>query len=111
MEFTALASLPLAWWLGVIAWPLFFLFVGTLCLANGVLTNWAIFSEDRRARRYTMPGLLGFVCLGVVDYVLYRPLIFVARWHGFIGFLRGDKRWHKFERNHRPARSAKDPVV
>ena len=108
VELIAFASLPLGWWLGVISWPVFFLFVGSICLANGVLTNWALFSEDRRARRYTIRGLVGFVFLGVVEYLLYRPLLFVARWHGFIGFLRGDKRWHKFERNRRPA---KEPVV
>lgn len=106
VELIAFASLPLAWWLGVIAWLPLCLFVGTICLANGVLTNWALFSEDRRAHRYTIPALLGFVFLGLVEYLLYRPLIFVARWHGFIGFLRGDKRWHKFERNRRPAKKS-----
>jgi len=105
VEMIAFLSLPLAWWLGVISWPVFFLVVGSISLANGVLTNWALFSEDRRARRYTIRGLVGFMGLGFAEYLLYRPLIFVSRWRGVIGFVRGDKRWHKFERNHRPAKN------
>ena len=34
-----------------------------------------------------------------LDLVLYRPIIVWARLLGSWRFLRGDKGWHKFERN------------
>ena len=47
--------------------------------------------------------LLWKICLvavlGVFEYVAYRPIIFLARWRGVTGFIRGDKSWQKFERN------------
>ena len=102
VELVSLVSLPLAWWLGVISWPVFLLTVGTISFMNGTLTNWALFSEDRRARRYTVRALAGFVLLGLIEYLVYRPVIFLARWRGLWGFLRGDRSWHKFQRNQRP---------
>jgi ribosomal protein L20A (L18A) len=37
--------------------------------------------------------------LAPLDLVLYRPVIVWARLKGTWRFLRGDKAWHKFERN------------
>ena len=37
--------------------------------------------------------------LAPLDLVLYRPIIVWARLLGSWRFLRGDKGWHKFERN------------
>ena len=41
--------------------------------------------------------------LAPLDLVLYRPIIVWARLKGTWGYLRGDKAWHKFERNVRAA--------
>lgn len=103
VELIAFLSLPLAWWLGVIGWSTFFLVAGCISLANGILTNWALWSEDRGARRYAIPSLIGFMSLGLIEYLLYRPIILVSRWRGIVDFLRGEKAWKKFERNRRPA--------
>jgi len=103
VELVAFLSLPLAWWLGAIEWSTFFFVAGCITLANGVLTNWALWSEDRGARRYSIQSLIGFMGLGLVEYVLYRPIILVSRWRGIIDFVRGEKSWQKFARNQRSA--------
>ena len=101
VEFVAFVTLPLAWWLGFLSWPEFFWLVGSISFANAVLTNWSLISESRIMRRYPLSTLARYTLLGVGEYLLYRPIIFVARWKGVIGFLRGDKSWHKFVRNMR----------
>jgi cellulose synthase/poly-beta-1,6-N-acetylglucosamine synthase-like glycosyltransferase len=103
VEMLALLTLPLAWYLGVLSWRELLMFVASVSLANGILTNWSLMLDDRRARRYSVRSHASFLVVALLDYALYRPIIFVARWQGLIGFLRGDKRWHKFERNERSA--------
>jgi hypothetical protein len=39
--------------------------------------------------------------LSPLDLVLYRPFIFWARLKGTWRLIRGDKGWHKFDRNAR----------
>jgi cellulose synthase/poly-beta-1,6-N-acetylglucosamine synthase-like glycosyltransferase len=99
VEFVSILSFPLAWWLGVLSWLEFLCLAGAISLANGILTNLSILFEDRRSRSYTFRSLLVFMFLGPLEYLVYRPIIFVARWKGVWGFIRGDKKWHKFKRN------------
>ena len=63
--------------------------------ANGILTNWSLMLDDRRSRRYSLRSQASFIGIELLDYAIYRPIIFVARWRGPIGLLRGDKQWHK----------------
>jgi len=100
-EFLALASLVLAWWLGALDWKLFLLYLGTISFLNGVLTNGALLLQEQGSQSYSFSHLCGLMILGATEFIAYRPVLFYARLKGTWGFLKRDKRWHKFERNHR----------
>lgn len=106
VELLSLLVLGLAWWLDVIGWREFLLFLATQVLANAVMTNAAILVQDMSARSYSLGSLASLIFLGAVEFLIYRPLHLAARWKGVLGFLRGDKAWYKFERNHREKRAA-----
>ena len=101
VEFVSVLVLAVAWWLDVIAWQEFVLFIGIVAFANGILTNVAVLLQDRTSRSYGVGSLAGLIFLGALEFLVYRPIIFVARWKGWIGFLRHDRAWHKFARNSR----------
>jgi cellulose synthase/poly-beta-1,6-N-acetylglucosamine synthase-like glycosyltransferase len=79
------------------------LMLAALAFTNGIITSAAVLLEDRTSRAYPLRDLARLIVLGPFDLFLYRPLIFWARAKGTWRFLRGDKGWHKFERNARPA--------
>jgi cellulose synthase/poly-beta-1,6-N-acetylglucosamine synthase-like glycosyltransferase len=79
------------------------LMLAVLALMNGLFTSSSVLLEDRTSRAYPLGDLVRLVALGPLDLFIYRPLIFWARAKGTWRFLRGDKGWHKFERNARPA--------
>ena len=79
-------------------------FVVMLCAVaflNAALTACAILLDDLQSRTYRVRDLARMLVLAPLDLVLYRPIIVWARLKGTWGFLRGDKAWHKFERNAR----------
>ena len=79
-------------------------FVVMLCAVaflNAALTACAILLDDLQSRTYRVRDLARMLVLAPHDLVLYRPIIIWARLKGTWGFLRGDKAWHKFERNAR----------
>jgi poly-beta-1,6-N-acetyl-D-glucosamine synthase len=78
------------------------LMLAAMALTNGLMTSAAVLLEDRTSRAYPLRDLVRLIVLGPLDLVVYRPLIFWARLKGTWRFLRGDKGWHKFERNARP---------
>ncbi len=60
--------------------------------------------HDRTTRSYHLPDLVQLMVLGPLDLVCYRPvLLFWAQLKGFVDYLRGEKGWHKSERNRREA--------
>jgi poly-beta-1,6-N-acetyl-D-glucosamine synthase len=80
--------------------PLTFLaMVGAITFANAALTASAIYFEDMQSRSYRKRDLLALLLYTPLDFLLYRPILLWARLKGSWGFLRGDKSWHKFERN------------
>ena len=81
----------------------FLLIVTAIAFANGLFATTAIALEDRTSRAYRKVDLLRMIALGPLDLIAYRPLIAYARAKGAWRFLRGDKGWHKFERNDRAA--------
>jgi cellulose synthase/poly-beta-1,6-N-acetylglucosamine synthase-like glycosyltransferase len=99
VEVLALASLPLAFVLGVFDLPSFLLVVGAVAFLTAALTAWAILLDDVHSRMYRLRDLAWLLLLAPFDVVLYRPIIFWARFKGSVGFLRGDKSWERFERN------------
>jgi biofilm PGA synthesis N-glycosyltransferase PgaC len=98
-EVLALLSLPLALALGVFDLGSFLLVVGAIAFLTAALTAFAILLDDLHSRMYRLRGLAWLLLLAPLDMVLYRPLIFWARFKGSWRFLRGDKSWHRFERN------------
>jgi hypothetical protein len=100
-ELIAVLVLPVAWWAGVLDLREFALWLLTIGLANGALTNIAILFHDRGAGAYPLRDLLRLMLLGVLDICVYRPILICAQVKGLVDFLRGDKAWHKFERNER----------
>jgi biofilm PGA synthesis N-glycosyltransferase PgaC len=102
-EVLSVILLPLAWWIGVLSlWELLF-FLIAVAFANGAFTNIALMLHDRLERSLSVKEMLRFVLLGPLDLFIYRPILFWAQAKGLFDFLRGDKRWHKFERNRREA--------
>ncbi len=84
--------------------PLTFLaMVGAITFANAALTASAIYFEDMQSRSYRKRDLLTLLLYTPLDFLVYRPILLWARLKGSWGFLRGDKSWHKFERNVRAA--------
>ena len=70
-----------------------------MAFSNAALTAGAVLLDDLQSRLYRMRDLARLLLLAPLDLVLYRPIIVWARFKGSWGFLRGDKAWHKFERN------------
>ena len=101
-ELLALASIGAGLALGAFALGQTLLVLSGLALANGIFTSAAVLLEDRTSRAYPPRDLMRLILLGPLDLFIYRPLIFWARAKGTWRFLRGDKGWHKFERNTRP---------
>jgi len=100
-ELVALASLPLAVALRVFDPGVFLAMLLAIAFTNAALTACAILLDDLQSRTYRTRDLLRLLLLAPLDLVLYRPLIVWARLKGSWRFLRGDKAWHKFERNAR----------
>ena len=102
-ELTSLVALPVAFAVGDFSWRVFALALLAISLGNGVLSGSAILADDRQSRSYRLRDLARLFALAPLDLVLYRPLMAWARVKGTWRFLRGDKGWHKFARNERPA--------
>jgi cellulose synthase/poly-beta-1,6-N-acetylglucosamine synthase-like glycosyltransferase len=99
IEVLAVLSLPVALVLGVFDVTAFLVFAGAIAFFTAALTAWAILLDDVHSRTYRLRDLAWLLLLAPFDLVLYRPIIFWARFKGSLGFLRGDKSWHRFERN------------
>jgi poly-beta-1,6-N-acetyl-D-glucosamine synthase len=99
VEVLALVSLPLALVLGVFDVASFLLVVGSVAFLTAALTACAILLDDIQSRMYRPRDLAWLLLLAPFDLVLYRPIIFWARFKGTWGYLRGDKSWQRFERN------------
>jgi cellulose synthase/poly-beta-1,6-N-acetylglucosamine synthase-like glycosyltransferase len=81
----------------------FVLMLCAIAFLNAALTACAIFLDDVQSRTYRLRDLVRMLLLAPLDLVLYRPVIVWARFKGTWRYLRGDKAWHKFERNVRTA--------
>jgi cellulose synthase/poly-beta-1,6-N-acetylglucosamine synthase-like glycosyltransferase len=100
-ELLAIVLFPIAVALGVFDPVVFGVMVAAIAFMNAALTASAIYLEDLQGRNYRTRDLVRLLVLAPFDLVLYRPVIVWARMKGSWRFLRGDKAWHKFERNAR----------
>jgi len=99
VELLAIISLPLSVALGVFGPVVFLVMCAAIASVNAALTACAILLDDLQSRTYRKLDLAWLLALAPFDLVLYRPIIVWARLKGSWRFLRGDKTWHKFERN------------
>jgi cellulose synthase/poly-beta-1,6-N-acetylglucosamine synthase-like glycosyltransferase len=102
-ELAAALSLVLALALGLLGWPHFLMILGTITFANAFLTCAALLGQDQEVHEVRFRDLVRLVLLSPLELFLYRPCLTVARVKGVWDLVRGDKGWHKFERNHREA--------
>jgi poly-beta-1,6-N-acetyl-D-glucosamine synthase len=100
-ELLAVASLGAAVALGIFDLSAFLVVLGALTFTTAALTAWAVLLDDVQSRTYRIRDLAWLLVLAPLDLVLYRPIIFWARFKGTWRFLRGDKSWERFERNPR----------
>lgn len=103
VELLALVSLPVAIALGVFEPVVFAVVLASIAFTNAALTACAILLDDLQSRTYRRRDLARLLLLAPLDLLLYRPFVVWARLKGSWRFLRGDKAWHKFERNARTA--------
>ena len=99
VEVLAVVSLGLSLALGLFGPATFALMLAAIAFMNASLTACAILLDDVQSRTYRTRDLARLLLLAPLDLFLYRPIIFWARLKGSWRFLRGDKEWHKFERN------------
>lgn len=99
IEVLAIVSLPIAIALGVFDLMVFGVMIVAIAFMNAALTACAILLDDLQSRTYRPRDLARLLLLAPLDLVLYRPIIVWSRIKGSWRFLRGDKAWHKFERN------------
>jgi cellulose synthase/poly-beta-1,6-N-acetylglucosamine synthase-like glycosyltransferase len=88
---------------GLVDWWEFAVLTLAIMLANSALTTGGLLMLDREARAYPVPAILRLLLLMPLEMLAYRPFMAWARVKGTWGYLRGDKGWHKFERNARTA--------
>jgi cellulose synthase/poly-beta-1,6-N-acetylglucosamine synthase-like glycosyltransferase len=99
IEALAMAALVVSVLLGVFDIQVFFVVVAAMAFVNAALTAGAILLDDLQSRLYRVRDLVRLLFWAPFDMLLYRPIIAWARFKGTWRYLRGDKAWHKFERN------------
>jgi poly-beta-1,6-N-acetyl-D-glucosamine synthase len=105
-QVASVVTLVLAWVYGVLGWESYLAFLGIMAFGTALPTTLAISLHDRGYRDFRVRDLVRMLLLGPLDLFLYRPILM---WAGLVGvweFMRGDKRWNKFERNARPRATA-----
>ena len=97
----ALISVPIAAYVGMLHWDEFVRVLIFIAFGGALFTNLALLVQERTIRRFAARDLPYLLLLGPFELFLYRPVIFYAQFKGAIDFLRGDRGWHKFQRNRR----------
>ena len=98
-EVLAIGALVVGGVAGLIDWWEFALLTVLITLANSALTTGALLMLDLEARAYRASGVARLLALMPLEMVVYRPIMAWARLKGTWRFTRGDRAWHKFERN------------
>lgn len=84
---------------GLVDWWLFALVSLVITLVNSAFNTGALLMVDLQQPVYRHRGILRLLALMPLELVVYRPIMAWARLKGTWRFLRGDRAWHKFERN------------
>ena len=98
-ELMAIATLLAGAAAGLVDWRLFAIVTVLISLANSIFSTGALVMVDQQERVYRARGIVRLLALMPVELLVYRPIMAWARIKGTWRFLRGDKSWHKFDRN------------
>jgi len=98
-QLVAVVSIPLAAAAGLLQWGELARMVVIIALGLAIFTTVAIVVHDQITRPFAPGDLAYMLLLAPLELFLYRPIIFYAHWKGTVDFLRGERRWDKFERN------------
>ena len=105
-EVLAVVTLVVAGLAGLMDWSVFALVLLLMSLVNSTFSTGALYLADLESRAYRLGGVLKLMALMPFELLVYRPAMSWARAKGTWRFLRGDKNWHKYERNVHPERSS-----
>lgn len=109
VQVVVLAAFLLAAWFHMLSWPVYLSFLGFVVFASAVPTTLAVHLHDTTYRDHHLRDLAWMLLLGPLELFLYRPVLIYAGIKGAKDWLKGEKGWHKFERNRRSA-APKDPA-
>jgi cellulose synthase/poly-beta-1,6-N-acetylglucosamine synthase-like glycosyltransferase len=98
-ELLAVTTLAVGGIAGLIDWWEFAVLTLLVTFANSALTTGALLMLDLEARAYRAAGIARLLALMPLEMIVYRPVMAWARVKGTWRFFRGDRGWHKFERN------------
>jgi cellulose synthase/poly-beta-1,6-N-acetylglucosamine synthase-like glycosyltransferase len=84
---------------GLVDWWEFGVLTLAITFGNSALTTGALLMQDLEGRTYRLSRVVRFFALMPLELFVYRPFMGWARVKGTWRYLRGDKGWHKFERN------------
>ena len=97
----ALVAVPFAAFGGILLWGEFVRVLVLLALGSAVFTYASFLLEERARPTFSARDLAYMIVLAPFELIFYRPVIMWAQLKGTVDFLRGDRRWNKFERNDR----------
>ena len=98
-ELTAIATLFAGAATGLVDWWHFVFVTAAITLVNSAFNAGALLMSDLNSPVYRLGGMLRLLALMPLEMLVYRPIMAWARVKGTWRFLRGDRAWHKFERN------------
>jgi cellulose synthase/poly-beta-1,6-N-acetylglucosamine synthase-like glycosyltransferase len=98
-EIVAVATLFGGALAGLVDWKLFAVVTLLITVVNSIFSTGALAMVDQQQRVYRGRGIARLLLLMPLELFVYRPVMAWARIKGTWRFLRGDKGWHKFERN------------
>ena len=98
-EVLAIATLVAGAAAGLVDWWEFGVLTLAIMLANSAVTTGALLMLDLESRAYRLSSVVRLLALMPLEMLVYRPVMAWARVKGTWRYARGDKGWHKFERN------------
>ena len=98
-ELVAVVTLCVGAVSGLVDWRLCVAVTLLITVLNSLFSTGALLMVDLHGQVYRRRGLVRLLLLMPLELFVYRPVMTWARIKGTWRFLRGDRAWHKFERN------------
>lgn len=103
VQTVSFVALGIAAMMGVFDPRAYLTLIGIMVFGMAIPTTIAVLFHDVAFRDYRVRDVARMIALGPLDFLIYRPILLFAALRGTWEFLRGDKRWNKFDRNPRTA--------